>query len=120
MLGQKILVGLILSQLAGPFPTAPNYSARVDLETSKITGWARALAHGNGWDGWISIAGENYGVNIDMETGEFHNWAQSDMVIGQISFNCANQEKVCVVLDYKVKVDVELFNRRSEFKNLNV
>lgn len=42
------------------------------------------------------------------------------MVIGWISFNCANQEEVCVVSDYKVKVDVELFNRRPESKNLNI
>ncbi|MDI6591590.1 MAG: PKD domain-containing protein [Patescibacteria group bacterium] len=96
----------------GPPPTSPDYNpylAKVDLETGKVSGWARALAYGDGWSGWIKLRGrtteavpKEYGVVIDKDSGEFSGWAWSDMVIGWISFNCKNQE-VCETSDYKVK-----------------
>ncbi|MFH1180985.1 MAG: hypothetical protein V1705_01080 [bacterium] len=61
--------------------------AEVDLDTGEVSGWARALANGGGWDGWIKLNGVNYGVNIDPETGAFSGYAWSDMVIGWISFS---------------------------------
>ena len=29
--------------------------ARLDSDTNEISGWARALSNGDGWDGWISL-----------------------------------------------------------------
>jgi hypothetical protein len=72
---------------------------------NKVYGWARALANGGGWDGWISLRNDskNYGVWLDTSTSpqEFRGWAWSDMVIGWISFNCKNQNS-CSSSNYKV------------------
>ncbi|MFZ3100247.1 MAG: hypothetical protein WA103_03390 [Minisyncoccales bacterium] len=53
----------------------------------EISGWAKVLANGGGWDGCVSLRGSNYGVSIDPVTGDFHGWAWSDMVLGWLSFN---------------------------------
>jgi len=74
----------------GAPPAAPDYGtylAKVDLGTGDVSGWARALAYGDGWSGWIKLKGSNYGVSIDRTSGDFSGWAWSDMVIGWISFN---------------------------------
>jgi len=56
----------------------------------KVIGWARALSHGDGWDGWIKFNhGQGSGVYID-PSGDFHGWAWSDMVVGWISFNSSD------------------------------
>jgi hypothetical protein len=90
------------SQLSG-CPQAP---CRAWLGSdNKVYGWARALANGGGWDGWISLRNDskNYGVWLDTSTfpQEFRGFAWSDMVIGWISFNCKNQN-VCSTSSYKV------------------
>ena len=84
-------------------PTVPDlqgssdYSARVS-DTGELSGWARAVEYGGGWDGWIKMrkdpldGGQDYGVYIDTGTGEFHGWAWGDDVMGWISFNCDNSE----------------------------
>ncbi len=55
-----------------------------------IEGWARALAHGGGWDGWIKFdhgqANEPY---IDVG-GDWHGWAWGSEVVGWLSFNGAD------------------------------
>ncbi|MDD5144637.1 MAG: PKD domain-containing protein [Candidatus Pacebacteria bacterium] len=94
-------IGWIDFAPAGPYPSSPNYSAKANLESGQLSGWARALAYGGGWDGWIKLRGSNYGVSLDENTGDFSGWAWSDMVIGWISFNCANQG-VCGSSNYKV------------------
>ena len=74
----------------------------------EVSGWARALAYGGGWDGWIKLRGVNYGVSIN--GAEFEGWAwggddsDSTAVIGWISFNCNNPETptACSDSDYKV------------------
>ena len=38
--------------------------ADFDEDTGQVTGWARALSNGGGWDGWISLSGSNYGVSV--------------------------------------------------------
>ena len=64
----------------GTCPVAPNYSAKIDFATGKVTGWARACAgtvngdcnsptRTDGWDGWILLGpiekgGTDYGVNV--------------------------------------------------------
>jgi len=88
-------IGWIDFDPVGPYPATPNHSARVDnpgLATSTVSGWARVLAHGDGWDGWINMRGPNYGVTVDFTINEFSGWAWSNMVTGWISFNCNNPE----------------------------
>lgn len=55
-------------------PQAP-CDVRVNKTTGVVTGWARALSFGGGWDGWISLncsstpggcASSNYGVTIEI------------------------------------------------------
>ncbi len=56
-------------------PLAP-CEAKANRTTGAITGWARALSFGGGWDGWISLnclsapggcAGSSYGVNVAIQ-----------------------------------------------------
>jgi len=74
-----------------------DYSVRVS-DTGELSGWARAVEYGGGWDGWIkfrkdpSDSGQYYAVYIDTDDGEFHGWAWGDDVMGWISFNCDNPE----------------------------
>jgi len=95
--------------------------AEVNLSNYEVSGWARALAYGGGWDGWIKLRGSNYGVKINDATQEFEGWAWSDMVIGWISFNCNNPEtgNVCSPSDYKVKTSFS-FNNSPTATDLKV
>lgn len=36
-------------------PCAPNCEATVNLTNGEVSGWARALSYGDGWDGWIRL-----------------------------------------------------------------
>jgi hypothetical protein len=94
-------VGWIGFAPEGPYPDAPDHSAKVNLQTGDVTGWARALSYGDDWDGWISMSGDNYGVIVDFNAGELFDYAWSDEVIGWLSFNCENEE-ACGTSDYKV------------------
>ena len=87
-------IGWIDFNPAGPFPAAPNHSARIDnphLPTSTVSGWARALAHDGGWDGWIKTQGSEYNTSLNFVNREFSGWAWSEN-IGWISFNHLNCE----------------------------
>lgn len=105
-------------------PCAPNCEARLDLTPGgtycgaqyRVCGWARALAYGGGWDGWIKLRGiaqdgSPYGVLWNSSTQEMEGWAWSDMVVGWISFNCKDggyneatgeHYSVCGTSNYKV------------------
>ncbi len=86
------------SELSG----CPQPPCRAWLDSdNRVYGWARALAYGSGWDGWIRLRDTNYGVSLNPSTNEFEGWAWSDMVVGWISFNCKNQNS-CSVSNYKV------------------
>lgn len=64
----------------------------MDLATGNVSGWARALAYEDGWDGWLSLRGSNYGVKLNL-TGSpktFEGWAWGSDVIGWLSFNHLN------------------------------
>jgi hypothetical protein len=96
--------------------------AEVNLSNHEVSGWARALAYGDGWEGWIRLRDTNYGVwidtNVNPAEAEFRNWAWSDMVIGWISFNCSNQG-VCGTSNYKVITSL-IFNQPPSATNLSV
>ncbi|MFA6353785.1 MAG: hypothetical protein WCW93_02550 [Candidatus Paceibacterota bacterium] len=79
--------------------------AKVDLDTNKLTGWARAcsgmydislnqgvlnntctgMSRTDGWDGWISFSGTGYGVTFDGSA--FSSYAWGSEVVGWISFS---------------------------------
>jgi PKD repeat protein len=108
-------------------PCAPNCEARLDLATFQVTGWARALGFGGGWDGWIKLRGfvdtnqngikdvgePDYGVSFNTSTNEFEGWAwggndaTSTAVVGWISFNCKDRN-VCATSSYKVYLTAPL------------
>jgi hypothetical protein len=121
-------IGWIDFNPPGPYPTNPNYSAKVDLNTKELSGWARALAGGTpeagDWDGWIKLRGwtteavpTEYGVSLNPDSREFEGWAAgwddstSTAVVGWISFNCSNRG-VCTSeggpSDYKVMTSILL------------
>jgi hypothetical protein len=89
-------------------PTEPysalglTYTAKADLDSGEVTGWARALSYGDGWDGWIKFNGDTYGVNIS-SAGEFFGYAWSDMVIGWIDMS-----------ENGVTADPSLFNKAPD------
>ena len=92
------------ADLAG-CPSLP-CEAKLDLGTYEVSGWARALAFGDGWEGWIKLRGAwEDGVSFNTSTNEFEGWAWGDDVIGWISFNCSN-EASCRSSDYKVMADL--------------
>lgn len=89
-------------------PDYGTYLAQVDFQTGEVSGWARALFFGSGWDGWIKLKnhaddwGEDYGIYINKNTGDFHGWAWGYDVISWISFNCQDQG-ICGQSNYKVE-----------------
>jgi hypothetical protein len=88
-----------------PFDTGSGAIAKLDLTSGGtvcggkgwVCGWARALSHGGGWDGWIKLRkdqsndplGKDYGVRIDtvLAPKEFKGFAWDSEVVGWISFN---------------------------------
>jgi len=90
--------------------------AVLDLNSLEVSGWARALAYGDGWDGWIKMKGTTqdgspYGVTLNPvpSPSEFEGWAWGDEVVGWVSFNCSNTG-VCATSDYKVITDISVNN----------
>jgi len=75
--------------------------AKLDGLTDEVSGWARALNYGDGWEGWIRLRDTSYGVSWNSGNQEMEGWAWSDGVVGWISFNCVNQG-VCATSNYKV------------------
>ena len=73
----------------------PGGTCQPRLVGSEFFGWARALNHGDGWDGWIKLrkdpidAGVDYGVSLNGT--DFEGWAWGGDVMGWISFNCINE-----------------------------
>jgi len=85
--------------------------ANLNLITSEVSGWAKALVAADGWDGWIGLSGtwaNGVSLNSASSPSEFEGWAWGDVVVGWISFNCNNPEtgNVCGVSDYKVMTDL--------------
>jgi|GEM_PF-3102873 len=108
---------------SAPFNDGSGPIARYNLTTREITGWARVLANGNGWDGWIRFcdssvpkcSAANQIAKIDT-SGDWQGWAWSDIVAGWINLNCASQGN-CGVSNYKVQA---VTNRAPIATNLSV
>jgi len=68
----------------------------MDPDDYSFHGWARAVSHGQGWDGWISLSGTAfdesvYGISLNPNTRQFEGWAYGGDVLGWISFNSINE-----------------------------
>ena len=69
---------------------------RYDDINNEFFGWARALNHDDGWDGWISLNCENSLVcvtsdyKVSLNGTDFEGWAWGGDVVGWISFNSTN------------------------------
>lgn len=59
-----------------------------DKISGNVTGWAKALSAGGGWDGFISLSGINYGVSVS--GCAWGGWAWGSDVVGWVSFGGAN------------------------------
>ncbi|HHD92307.1 MAG TPA: hypothetical protein ENL06_01615 [Candidatus Portnoybacteria bacterium] len=66
-------------------PSATVDTSKLGTANASVTGWARAVAHGGGWDGWIKFTN----VYID-SSNDWHGWAWGSDVIGWISFNSSD------------------------------
>ncbi len=78
-------------------PDSSDSTARVDWDGSIcgtagcVYGWARAVGHGNGWDGWIKLRGKAtdgspYGTRL-ADDGYLKGWAWGGNVVGWVSFD---------------------------------
>lgn len=90
-------IGWINFTPIGPYPAAPNYSAKYNSANDEVNGWIRAVVCetggcGGGWDGWILLGNETNSwtnqVSINPATKEFEGWAWGSSVVGWVSFNC--------------------------------
>lgn len=84
-------IGLITAnaaQLAG-CPAAP-CTAR--MEGNNMRGWMRALSHGDGWDGWISLSGSAPDYGPALSGTAFSGFAWGDDVVGWIDFQYADTD----------------------------
>lgn len=93
-------IGWIKFNPGGSYPEAPNYSARVDSSTGRVSGWIRACAgtvNGNcdsasrtdGWDGWIKMGPINFsGTNYAavFASNILDGWAWGSDVVGWVKF----------------------------------
>ncbi len=70
------------------FPSGSGtYAQNAQVVSGNLRGWARALSHGGGWDGWISLSGTapNYGVTLSGNS--FSGYAWGSTVVGWLTFN---------------------------------
>ena len=130
-------------QLSGCPSGACRAWADFNKEPKEINGWARALANGGGWDGWIKLAGTissdgPYKVWAEVppspSPAQLHSYAWGGnetngdwikkAVVGWVSFNCKEGGivggDICASKsDYKVLTSFN-FNRAPSATNLNV
>ncbi|MDI6602942.1 MAG: PKD domain-containing protein [Patescibacteria group bacterium] len=104
-------IGWIDFAPAGPYPSDPQSLVKLDFGTNKVSGWARALSHGDDWDGWIKLSkgpndsGPDYGVSRRLPcegkggVASFEGYAWGSDVIGWIKFKGTAQDGS----DYKVQ-----------------
>lgn len=110
-------VGWIDFAPASGYPEAPAYSAKYDIGSGQVTGWAKIVSMGD--KGWIKMSGSwDSGTSININTGDFSGWAWNGNTdsdgIGWISFNCLNES--CSSSNYKVIGEI---NQKPVAQSLN-
>ena len=99
--------------------SCPSGTCRGELDflTDEVSGWAKTINTGDGWDGWIILRDDLVyanGVSFNDSSNELEGWAWSDD-FGWISFNCNNQgvPAECGTSNYRVQSSVT-FNTRPD------
>ena len=116
-------IGWINFSPAGPYPEAPNFPVRVDIDgltcggVGQVCGWATAVS-----TGWIKLRGQTteaspneYGVSIILgsDPKEFEGWAWGGNIMGWISFNTVEAEGTILVLDGEKAIRTDAENLTS-------
>lgn len=86
----------------GGCPTGGNCDARFD-GSNEVVGWARALSHDDGWDGWISLSCQNssgcgtsdYGLTLAGPGFDDVSYAWGSDVVGWVDFSAVNVVAIC-------------------------
>lgn len=69
------------------FPTGGGTTAaNARIVSNSAQGWARALANGGGWDGWISMAGTSPNYGVTQSGTAFNGYAWGGDVVGWLLF----------------------------------
>ncbi len=87
-------VGWLQFNPAGPYPSTPNHAAQYNKTTHVFSGWARFLANGGGWDGWVKLGNDDgsgtYGVTLNV--CDLQGYAAGSDVVGWIKFSGTAQD----------------------------
>ncbi|MCB9810434.1 hypothetical protein H6781_02475 [Candidatus Nomurabacteria bacterium] len=78
-------IGWIDFNPSSGFPGTPNNGVR--LSGSSVTGWARALSYGGGWDGWIKMSGGAWSNGVTYSNPNFSGYAWGSDVVGWVDFS---------------------------------
>ena len=102
------------------YPSPPNDGVNLEPNNT-ITGWARALSYGDGWDGWISMNGSNYGIELNPSTNNFSGYAWGADVVGWVNFNIEglNTEGVSLEATFAQAFDDTADVNENSFVNIN-
>lgn len=80
-------IGWVSFNETGGCPSSP-CKPKLNEDNGQISGWAKALAGRDGWDGWIHLRGSNYGVSVG--NCEWSGYAWGSDVVGWIHFKGSN------------------------------
>lgn len=92
--GSQNNIGWVDFAPSGPYPASsfvPAQSVRLNRGSGSVTGWARAITYGGGWDGWIGFgSGGNYGSGVFVSGCNWSGYAWGGgTVMGWIHFSGA-------------------------------
>jgi len=80
-----------ISANAADVTGCPSSPCTPTISHGAFTGWLKALsANGNGWDGWISLAGLGYGPTLN--GASFSGYAWGSNVVGWLSWSLASAD----------------------------
>lgn len=80
--------------VTGRYPEDPQRGGKINWADGTLSGWARSINRGGGWDGWIKLAGtaangEPYGVKMSLANGKLSGFAWGNDVVGWLNFHPA-------------------------------
>jgi hypothetical protein len=79
-------IGWIDTNPAGGYPEAPNHGLQFNTNDGTVTGWMRAVANGDGWDGWIKVTDAKVatGGYVKNSAGTDGGWMWGADVVGWV------------------------------------